>query len=626
VRRAVKITGTLDIECASWDRFAVAATYTQNCKTIHRTIGALVDFVTRKPGATWYAHCGGAYDFLAIAEEFRRREIPCSIDLAGSRISRLVGGGITLRDSWPLVPMTLERAAVIAGERAPDLGLPCTCGRAETPLHAGCGGYCTIRPNDPRDRVADYCAEDCRVLYNVLVAIADEAAALGLTLRGTLGGTAWATAKKTLELPDAEFTPSLWRDVRRAYYGGRVTVARAACKGPGTHWDLSSAYPAALAKTALPIGEASRYAGNDARLCLRNERPGIYAARVSVPAHMFLPPLPLRTGGQTFIGDDGEPERISYPTGSVSGVWPASELLAAVARGCTIDEVLWCVVWSSEAILFDELIAQWFGARARAGKGTPLGEWLRLLANTLTGKFSEQPNRRSARMFPAIKDIKYCTGKRPCSHKRCSGACGQWEQLDMWGKIWSVPFFRPSTAGHIHWAAYLTAACRETWLTGAESQGEHLVYGHTDSLWTTSRIGPKPQGARLGHWELKHEWTDWECAAPGAYRWRDFPEAPEPFSDPAISVEEFHDRARARVNKVAGIAALTDSEFDARAAVRERGVLSFAEAARTADDSRGLFRRKHQRWTMANRGKETGRYGDRLLDASTGLTLPMANG
>lgn len=583
----MKITGTFDIECAEWDRFAVAATYqpTQEGKgdgksTVHRSVQSFVDFLLSHPKSTWWGHASGSYDTLCIAEELRRRSIPCSIDLAGSRISRLRGGGITVRDSWPLVPLPMSVAARIAGEHAPQMGLPCRCSQS-------CGGYCSIRPADTRRVVADKCTADARVLYRLLDTLRSEVApALGLVLRGTLGGTAWATARERLALPNCDLPPAAWRRIRESYYGGRVVIARPHASGPGTHWDINSAYPASLAKTALPCGAWSAYAKADARRCFDRQRPGVYACEVTVP-EIYLPPLPARVGG-----------RLAYPIGTFRGVWTLHELRTAQHRGTTIDKIAWCHAWEAEEILFDGIINEWFRARSDAGKYSPLGQWLRLLPNSITGKLAEGPERQSAKMFP--ESVKWCEGKHPCNRRVCVGACGSYVQLDIWGQVWGVPFYRPSPSAHIQWAAYLTAATRERWLIGAESQGMDLVYGDTDSLWTTGRTAPQPTGARLGEWEYKGSWRDFECTAPRQYRYTD-------------------DKSTTPVVKSTG-ATLTNADWLRGTATVDRGVLSFTEAAATG---KGLFQRKELRYSIATRGKETGWYGDRVLDPEERITLPM---
>lgn len=576
-----RCTGTLDIECASWDRFAVAATYTpEGGSRIHKTIVDLCDWLLASPGCYW-AHCGGTYDFLAIAEELRRRSLPCTVDLAGHRISRLVCGRVTLRDSYALVPFALDVAAPLAGARAPSLSFACTCG-------GSCGGYCTIRPGDRRPALAEYVAQDAYVLWQVLEAIQEHAATLGLHLRGTIGGTAWATAKALLELPDADFEPAQWRAIRKGYYGGRVQIFRPIARGPGSHWDISSAYPAALASVELPIGACDEYGSRLAAKCLALQRPGIYTVTIEVP-ESFVPPLPIRDG-----------HYLAYPYGVLRGSWTLPEIELALARGALLIEVHDAMVFDGTVHIFGALIRHWFEARAAVGKKSPLGQWLRLLANSFTGKLAEGPDRRSVRMFP--DSIVVCPMTRPCSRQRCSGACGAYEQLDHWGQVWSVPFYRPAQSGHVHWAAYLTAATRAAWLAGAESQGESLVYGDTDSLWTTSRVGPRPQGRQLGAWEYKHSWTEWQCVAPRAYRYR---------SDDGGAIV-----------RTAGMS-VTDDEWLAGRAEHARGVMGFVEAARA---SSGLFRRSFRKWTMPARARDSGLYGDRLLDERNGITYAREYG
>ncbi len=574
----IRIHGTFDIECASWDRFATAATYQPAVGSlVHRSIPELTTHLL-KCGGTWWAHCGGSYDFLAIAEELRKRGIACQVYLSGSRISRLIGGGVTLCDSFALVPMSLDVAAPIAGLVAPTLALACRCSEA-------CGGYCSINPTAPCGELDDYCRADCHVLYVLLTAISDHASEQGYELRGTLGGTAWATAKKWLELPDAEFPTALWRRIRASYYGGRVTVLRPRAKGPGSHWDIRSAYPAALSTVAVPVGEPDEYGGRRAAKCLARDMPGIYACRVTVP-EMLLPPLPWRYAG-----------RVQYPTGSFAGVWTLLELRAAEARGARIEQVLWCIAWDDSCVVFGELMANWYQTRSRVGRDTPLGQWQSLLCKSLTGKLAESPERHYVRMHPS--EIKICQAKAPCTRDKCCGACGAYRQVDLWGEVWSVPFYRPSRSGHMHWASYLTAQTRIDWLTGAESQGEQLVYGDTDSLWTLSRRGPRPQGNGLGQWSYKHGFTSWECPAPKSYRF---------IGDDGVPVV-----------RAAGGTRISDGEWLAGEAKQERGVVSFLEAAAS---SRGLFRRKSARWTLPGHQGKEGWYGDRRMDVSREITYP----
>lgn len=594
----VKITGTFDIECAAWSRFAVAATYEPaRGSAIHRSRGELIDHMLRC-GGTWWAHAGGVYDLLACAEEIRGRGLPCTVDLSGHRVSRIQCGKLQLRDSWSLVPLPLDIAASIAGEVAPAFPFACNCGLA-------CGGFCRIRRNDTRPELAAYCAQDALVLYRVLQAIDEFAERCGIDLKGTLGSSAWATAKRSLGLDDSDIPPAMWRSIRRAYFGGRVTIARPIAHGPGVHYDIASAYPASLATCELPTGTSQAVGSRNATACLARQRPGIYDATIDVPADTFLPALPVRL----------EDDRTTYPTGAVSGSWTELEIRSAVERGANVLAVDSAIVWSGARVIFKPIVDSWYSFRRAVGKRSALGQWLRLFANSLTGKLAERPDRRSVRMHPDPGSIRICDGKRPCTILRCVGGCGAYEQLDIDGAIWSVPFYRQAPSAHIHWASYLTAHTRRAWLEGAERVGDKLVYGDTDSIWSLSSDGvrhrkPGRTGDALGQWELQHTWTEWQCVAPKSYR--------------------FRDPKRGAVVRTAGLA-ISDDEWALGRAVSDRGVLGFVEAARScgADEhtgERGLFRRAHREYSLSSTAARTGVYGDRLVDPRTGITYPPRHG
>jgi hypothetical protein len=585
-RSSYRVDGTFDIECAQWSRVVLVVTrHRTDGVEVHRTMRAAVERML-KLGGTWWSHNGGTYDSIAAIEELRQLGVTMSISLSGSRISRAVGGGLTLCDSYAVIPLGLDAAAGIAGVAPPVLGWTCECG-------SNCGGYCSIRVSmdeTRRAQLAEYCVADTGVLLDVLDALDTYTARHDLDLRGTIGGSAWATARRVLGLPDADFAAATWKRIRSGYHGGRVSVFRPHAK-VGRHWDLSAAYPAALAKTRLPVGECTEYGAASARRCLGNRRPGIYACTVRIPP-CHVPPMPWTWRGGT-----------AYPVGDVSGVWTLPELDAAILRDCVILDVQWCVVWSEESLVFGTLMRDWTDLRFAAGKSSALGAWLRLYPNSITGKLAEQPNRRFVRLHPDLASIKMCLGVAPCTRDRCTQACDSWRQLDQWGEMWTVPYYRQSSSAYIQWAAYTTAVTRVAWLDGAESQGDGLVYGDTDSLWTTSRHRPYPDGDGLGEWSLKHTWADWECAAPKSYA--------------------FVDGHTGELTVRSAGARLRVSEWQEGSAAQDRGVVTLVEAAQSMTDRRGLFRSKHHTWSRPTGGTTTGWYGDRLLDPDTQTTQAM---
>lgn len=571
--------GTFDIECADWDKFATGCVYSEARSRVCHSTDDFVDELLTRRGVYW-AHAGGIYDLLLVAEVLRRRRVKYQADLAGHRISRLVIGGLTLRDSYALLPFPLDEIASIAGESAPSLPWSCICGR-------DCGGYCRIGKcaigGDPD--LDDYCMEDCRVLFRVLHSLHDHALKYGIDLRGTLGSTAWATAKAALDLPDAELPWQLWRRIRQADKGGRMFVGRIFSRGPGAHFDIRNAYPGALARASLPVGRPRELGGRNARAALQRSRPGVYSISVNVPESTFIPSLPWRNGG-----------RLVYPTGTFGGTWALPEILAAIDRGVEITGVHSAVVWEGEAMLFADLMRDWYAIRRAVGKDTPLGSWQSRLAKALTGKFSELPDRERVICHPDT--IKICLREKRCRNG-CTGRCGRYTQMDLLGYVWSAPYWKLAPSGHAHWSAYLRSMTRVQWLEAAERYAPgDLVYGDTDSIWATGRIRPEPLTEDLGAWELKHPYTELEIRAPKVYRFLDG-------SGRAIT---------------RGSPGLTDEDWRRGVARIDRGVQTFKQAVGGGDGR--LFRRRNRMWTLPGGDADPVWYGDRKLDPMNGITYP----
>ncbi len=603
--KPLAFTGAFDIECARWDRFVVGATVDAagNAWTC-RDPDSLVDRLLAH-GGTWWAWNGGRYDFLCVAEVLRRRGLSFGLSLSGSSVTRLQCGALVLCDAARLCPMTLDQALSIAGEPPlPALGWPCQCGQE-------CGGYCSITGREDLIQLAelaDYCVRDARACRAVLLALRNEAADADITLRGTIGSTAWATAKTRLRLPDATDTldPWAWKSAAAGYYGGRTCVAQRDAFA-GSHHDLSSAYPSALARTALPVGTPAQLGRASAAAAFARGAEGIYEARVTVPAGDFVPPLPIRS----------RTGRLGYPTGTFNGVWTGLELRAAVDAGVTIDRMIAAVAWDGSACFFAPLVEEWHDRRLDHGKASGMGAWYRELSNSLTGKLGERPDRDSILVHP--KKLRLCTPGNPdsmragCDDRGCNGRCGSYTAIDRWGEIWAAPYHRIGSSSHVHWAAYLTAATRIAWRAGAVAAGDGLVYGATDSIWSTAARAPQPVGDGMGQWADKGDFVDWRCRGPNAYHYV------------ACDTGEVH----VCVAGASGISARDwrDGGTAPDHAIKARGVYSFRQAATTVGRAttkhggRGLFQRRESARQLPH--ATDGWYGDRRFDATDGRIYPV---
>lgn len=569
--------GVLDLETAEWDRFVLGVTFDGDTPRIFRDLDALLDDLRRR-GGTWWAHAGGVFDLLALLERARVRGIPCQADRAQHRVTRIVMGSLTLRDSYALWPVPLDELAGAIGAAVPALPWACICGKA-------CGGYCQIveRAIEGDPDLDAYCIADCRVLYAALQHLRAFAADHAIDLRGTLGHTAWMTAQAELGVPSSDLPWALWDQVRRGDKGGRVAIVRPIAAGPGLHYDICNAYPAQLAKTMLPVGRPRRLGAAACLKALARERPGIYTLTVRVPDNVFLPPLPWRHHGQ-----------LSFPTGKFTGSWPLPEIGAALDRGCEIVAGHAAVTFEATAPIFAELVERWYQIRHAVGRKTPLGQWVGRLAKALTGKFAERPQRSRVTMHPA--EIKFCTHSGPC-RDGCTGACGAYEQIDLLGEIWAIPYQKLGPSAYPQWSAYLRAHTRLQWLEQAERFGGDLCFGNTDSLWTIGRKVPRPTGSQLGQWERQGQWRELEVRSAGVYSFRD---------------------ASTGTLEIRGVPGLTEADWVRGTGIIDRGVMTFARAASA---SKGLFRRRSRRWSLPNHEREI--FGDRKI-GSGGVTVPLA--
>lgn len=611
-RRPFRVDGAFDIECADWDKFVLGATYDGQRSRVYYSGDQMIDDM-RERGGVWFAHAGGVYDLLYVLDRVLQRGISCQADRSQHRITRIVMGSLTLRDSYSLWPAPLGELCGAIGAPEPALPWPCIC-RAGG--RKGCGGYCQIAARaavgDPD--LEEYCKSDARVLYQALCSLGEWTASRGIALRGTLAQTAWIAAQDELGIPKSEMPFHLWRHVRQADKGGRGAIIRpTSVQGVlGAHHDICSAYPAQLAKTELPVGACRELGGQDADRALRMARPGIYTASVRVP-EMFLPPLPWHKLGQ-----------LCFPVGTFTGSWTLPELAAALDRGVELLSIYSAVVWEATAPVFAPLVERWYELRRSAGRKTPIGKWMAALPKALTGKFAERPDRQRVVFYPA--EIKICTRQGACRHG-CTHRCGAYDPLDLYGHVWGVPYHRLSDSAYPQWSAYLRSLTRVQWLSQAERMGRVVTcgacgaeletggrcadhpaastaetgggtairMGNTDSLWHTSRQEPEPLGDGLGEWEYQHAWTDLDIRTLTVYAYR----------DPADG--EFHIR---------GIPGLTEEDWRRGAGRIDRGIVTFGRAVKTA---RGLFHKRHRRWKLPRQQRVW--YGDRKIH-SDGLTYP----
>lgn len=525
LRRDIKVDAVFDIETQDWDTFVSGGILrSDNTYSVYCTCGnddadakaesALVDAILAVKGNVW-AHFGGGFDFKWLLDHVAARGLSASIAAAGSRIisatispSQGRKHATKLYDSWALCPISLSDLTKGLGIEKSKLDLPCICGEI-------CGGFCSIKrkmPQGQRKQMLDYMEADCRSLMLALDALQAFAETNDLDLGATIGGSAWKNVQRRVGIEDADTNPGRHMYARQGYYGGRVQVFRAGNVKAGYEYDVRSMYPWALATFAVPTGNSEMRYGSDAQDSFDKEAPGIYQAAVEVP-EMHIPPLPFR-----------HRNRIHYPTGKFIGTWAYPELRYAEKLGVKV-KILSALVWESEQVLFAAWIERLFALRFNVGTESPIGQFLKLYMNSLTGKFGMNPERYKYFINPS--KLKGCPGGNcdldladdcgKCCDWHCSTKCGATAQISE--SVYREYMYSLSDCCHVEWSAYLTAHSRVHLHRQLVSGGlKDAVYCDTDSVFCEN---PRTDnvGEGLGQFEFKCEFRDFLSVAPKVYEY-----------------------------------------------------------------------------------------------------------
>lgn len=581
----LRVDAVWDIETADWDTYVVGALWTPAGGTeLFRNEDDLARALLALPrGSVAWAHAGGRFDVLWLLDWCHRHDcLPkATISMSGPSISAVhIAGGPVLRDSYRLIPMSLKKASTIfpGGAVKGDLALPCVCGRA-------CGGYCSIsRKMDAASwaQVEAYLAADVESLAFTLLGLADYAASHQLVLRGTVAGSSWASARLHGELPDAEWSLRSYRIARRGYYGGRVEVRRT--RAPRIwRYDRNASYPAAL-REPVPCGYSRLIPDpKRAKMVWDRARPGFYTVAIDVP-DMLAPPLPMRVA-----------ERRAYPFGTLRGTWPRDEILHAIDCGAKLRGVHSALIWEREEPVLRPYVeyvwrlraAATAEAHARGEEESRLAQWLKWLANSLTGAFAQDPEQS---IF-AIGDKADDAG---------------WKSVGLHDWLWRRVVFRIPDRAHVQWAGVLTGSARVELHRQIQHAGDAWVYSDTDSVPATRPL-TRNVGGELGDWKFEGEGWAWEAVAPKVYRYET--------TDPKTG----RDKVVARAKGVPDAERVWPQLAGGQRVVIDRGVKSFLTAVRAGGP---LFKRNH---TTRQLAPATEWVGARLRDGESATRAPSVD-
>jgi len=347
-------------------------------------------FLTAKyQGFFAYAHYGSGADFqwlFPYFSDWARKGYDVQIANAGGKILfvtiRLGKRVWYLRDSYKLIPLSLNRAALSFGLE-PKLDT-FRCQYCDGGFHgdercASCFGS-GKRWDLPGDVLWEYNSHDSVLLYRVLGKFSELASDIGFSVQRTTGACALDLfCRKYLKQPLVNY-PKYSSLIHPAVFGGRVEIFRQYSERKVYAHDVNSMYPYVM-KTGDFVSE-NPYRISETYLDNIGEGwQGVARCEVYCPDSTAVPVLPTKSHNGKLI----------FPVGRFSGTWSVYELKYAQSVGYEIGKLDYAIIGASKPI-FKGYVEQLYGLRQTAKKegDSARSEVLKLMLNSLYGKTLER--------------------------------------------------------------------------------------------------------------------------------------------------------------------------------------------------------------------------------------------
>jgi hypothetical protein len=283
--------------------------------------------------------------------------------------------------------------------------------------------------------------------------------------------------------------------IRASYFGGRVE----AFANPVTwdeivaYIDVNSLYPSVMYKNRFPVGKFIKLNNLTEKgfKYVLNRFEGFAKLRVNVPK-IKVQPLPYQSDG-----------KLIFPYGTFTGTWAFPEIRNALDYGVEINEYIECYYTTESIELFKPYIDMLYPLKQNAGDNKGLRNFIKLLLNSLYGKFGQKHTRISSHLREidpeteeTLKKIQTYNGRFYIEEEEESNA------------------YKPFMLVHI--AAYVTSYARVLEYSYL-SKAEILYYCDTDSLVVPiANIDKYILNDELG--SVKIEWQGkFVCFAPKVY-------------------------------------------------------------------------------------------------------------
>lgn len=304
----------------------------------------------------------------------------------------------------------------------------------------------------------------------------------------TTAGTALKAWRRMLTKP-IFVNRATMKFMRKAYYGGLVfltdTHEHKNCKS----FDINSSYPNVMRKFSYPVGNPIKTKNwIDTRL------PAIYHCKITAPDFIRIPIIPFRDKkGIT-----------KWMRGNIETYCTNYEIQFALDHGYTNFEIIEGYFWRDTIEPFKEFVDMSEKIRAE-NKGTPTESLVKLIQNSLYGKFGTRQERRVI-FFPEKMEEIIESNAQP---------------LDENDILWVKTEEDPDILCHPAWASFITAHARLELLKNIyDNLGvENCLYGDTDSITVKENtdFSKLSIGNIYGQFKMDKEWKEFKALAPKVY-------------------------------------------------------------------------------------------------------------
>lgn len=274
--------------------------------------------------------------------------------------------------------------------------------------------------------------------------------------------------------------------MRQAYFGGLVFLTSEATQKECISYDINSSYPAAMKLDGVPMGRSAFTRSYSKTL------PGIYRVTVTAPDDLIVPIIPYRDDHGATL----------WPRGSFETHITSIEIDFARAHGYKI-QVHDGWVWEySSPTWFSSFVKKCEALRTQY-KNQPAETLIKLMQNSVYGKFASRRDRREIVIASETADLIGCT------------------PVDPDGLLYmrTTPGDQMMCAPHL--AVWITAAARIRLLKAVYAVGPTFcIYGDTDSITIRAdcpHLDRVPQSDAYGDFKIDKRWKTFRAIAPKVY-------------------------------------------------------------------------------------------------------------